>query len=78
MWLTVGRENAPEAGRAPGLAFAPSILSRVGLALIRLSDCAPFKSFGDRRAELPWTDKPCCKPFCDMAFNAPGLFILAK
>lgn len=51
--LTVGRENAPAAGRAPGLAFAPSILSRVGLTLRRLSDCAPFRSFGVKCTELP-------------------------
>jgi len=38
MRLTVGRENALEAGRAPGLAFAPSMLSRVGLTFIRLKD----------------------------------------
>jgi len=35
--LTVGRENAPEAGRAPGLAFAPSLLSGVGLTFTRLT-----------------------------------------
>jgi len=51
--LTVGLENALEAGRAPGLAFAPSMLSRVGLAFTRLKDCAPFKSLGVRWAELP-------------------------
>ena len=45
MRLTVGRENVPEAGRAP-LVLAPSMLSRVGLTLTRLSDCAPFKSLG--------------------------------
>jgi len=78
MRLTVGREKVLEAGRAPGLAFAPNVLSRVGLALIRLSDCAPFKSLGVKRAELPCTDKPCCRPLCDIAFNAPGLFMLAK
>lgn len=36
--LTVGLENAPEEGRAPGLAFAPSMLSRVGLTFTRLRD----------------------------------------
>jgi hypothetical protein len=78
MRLTVGRENAPEAGRAPELAFAPSLLSRVGFTFTRLRDWAPFKSFGVRWTEFPWTDKPCWRPFCDMALSAPGLFALAK
>ena len=38
MRLTVGRENALEAGRAPGLAFAPNWLSREGLTFTRLRD----------------------------------------
>ncbi len=38
MRLTVGREKALAAGRAPGLAFAPTMLSRVGLTLNRLKD----------------------------------------
>jgi len=36
--LTVDRENELEAGRAPGLAFAPNWLSRVGLTFTRFSD----------------------------------------
>jgi len=38
MRLTVGRENALAVGRAPGLAFAPNWLSRVGLTFTRFSD----------------------------------------
>jgi len=38
MRLTVGREKALAAGRAPGLAFAPTMLSRVGLTFNRLKD----------------------------------------
>jgi hypothetical protein len=38
MRLTVGREKALATGRAPGLAFAPTMLSRVGLTLNRLKD----------------------------------------
>ena len=52
MRLTVGRENALEAGRAP-LALEPSMLSRVGLTFTRLKDCAPFKSLGVKWTALP-------------------------
>jgi hypothetical protein len=78
MRLTVGLANASEAGRAPGLAFAPSVLSRVGLTFTRPKDCAPFKSLGVMWTELPWIDNPCCSVLCAAAVSPPGLFALAK
>ena len=73
--LTVGRENAACDGRAlAGVARAPSMLSRVGLAFTLPRAEAPFNWPEESLTELPATDRPPMKLFRDMALPAVAAY----